>query len=376
LDQTSKYAEVVSAERQQLEKELSIIKDALDSAASGVIIADERGVIQYANPAFLRMFEYSNKTEIKGKCAADLFASKEVRRFADVENLIDKAKGAIEEFTVLKKEGSMFHVEVTTSAVTDHEGHEAGRMASFVDISDRRRLEDALRESSEKIKQFAYSVSHDIKGPAVGIYGLTRRLLNNCGDTLDEKGEKYCDQILKASEQIALLAEKINQYISAKEVCLHIERIKPKEIVLMVKEEFVNQLGSRHITWLEPNLIPEIRADRLSFYRIVRNLVENALKYGGDDLGEIRIGYEESSEHHVLSVTDDGIGIKADQKMDLFGPFKRKGNSESVQGLGLGLAIVKELAEQHAGLAWMENGFTRGVKFCFSISKHLESSLS
>jgi signal transduction histidine kinase len=289
-----------------------------------------------------------------------------------VENLIDKAKGAIEEFTVLKKDGSIFHVEATTSAITDNEGHEVGRMASFVDISDRKRLEDALLESAEKIKLFAYSVSHDIKGPAASIYGLTHRLLNSYGEMLDEKGEKYCDQILKASQQIALLAERINQYISSKEACLHIERIQPKEISHLVKEEFSNQLVLRHITWQEPEAIPEIRADRLSFYRILRNLVENALKYGGENLSEIRIGYEESPELHILSVADNGIGIKANQVEDLFGPFKRKGDSLSVQGLGLGLAIVKELAEQHSGLAWMENGFTKGVKLCFSISKHLE----
>ena len=372
MEQSSKYAKAASDERQQLEKELSVIKNALDSSASGVIITDVRGVIQYANPAFLRMFEYGNKTEIKGNAAADLFASQEVRRFADVENIIDKAKGAIEEFTVLKKDGSMFHVEVTTSAVTDHEGHAVGRMAYFVDISDRRRLEEALRESSEKIKLFAYSVSHDLKGPAVGIYGLARRFLNNYRDVLDDRGKRYCDQILMASEQIALLAERINQYISAKEVCLHIEKIKPKEIVQMVKEEFAHQLVPRHISWREPDHIPELRADRLSVHRILRNLVENALKYGGEDLSEIRIGYDGTTELHILSVMDDGIGFETGHWEDIFGPFKRKGGPKSVQGLGLGLAIVKELAEQHAGRAWIENGYPKGVKICFSISKHLE----
>jgi len=371
LEQISTYAEAASDERQQLEKELSIIKDALDSTASGIIITDEWGAMQYANPAFLRMFEYGNKTEIKGNAAADLFASQEVRRFADVENIIDKAKGAIEEFTVLKKDGSMFHVEVTTSAVTDHEGHDVGRMASFVDISDRRRLEEALRESSEKIKLFAYSVSHDLKGPAVGIYGLARRFLTDYRDVLDDRGKRYCDQILKASEQIALLAEKINQYISAKEVCLHIEKIKPKEIIQMVNEEFVHQLVPRHISWREPNDIPELRADRLSVHRMLRNLVENALKYGGEDLSEISIGYDESTELHILSVMDDGVGIEAGHGEDIFGPFKRKGDPKGVQGLGLGLAIVKELAEQHAGRAWIEKGYSKGAKICFSISKSL-----
>jgi PAS domain S-box-containing protein len=371
LEEGSKQLEAASAERRRLEEDPSVVKDALDSTASGVIITDNRGSIKYANAAFLRMFEYGSKAEIMGRRAADLFASQEVRRFADVEAMIDKAKGDIEDFTVLKKDGSMFQVEATTSTVTDNEGREVGRMASFVDISERKRLEEALRESSEKIKLFAYSVSHDLKGPAVAIYGLTRRLVNTYRDALDDKGKRYCDRVLEASGQIALLAERINQYISAREASLNIEKIKPKEIVQMVKEEFAHQLVPRRITWWEPDVIPEIRADRLSFHRILRNLVENALKYGGDDLSEIRIGYDESEDVHIISVTDNGVGIETDDAEDIFGPFKRKGAPKSVEGVGLGLAIVKELAEQHAGKAWMERSSPKGVKLCFSISRNL-----
>ncbi|MBW1888712.1 MAG: GAF domain-containing protein [Deltaproteobacteria bacterium] len=75
----------------------------------------------------------------------------------------------------------------------------------------------ALKEKQEMIKFFTYSVSHDLKSPAIGIYGLTRRLQEKYIQTLDEKGKVYCNQILNAARQMVDLVEKINEYIAAKE---------------------------------------------------------------------------------------------------------------------------------------------------------------
>ena len=91
LGERAKYLDASSVKRQRLEEDPSVIKDALDSAASGVIITDKVGAIRYANPAFLKMFEYNNKTEIIGKPASDLFASQESRRLADVGAIRVKA---------------------------------------------------------------------------------------------------------------------------------------------------------------------------------------------------------------------------------------------------------------------------------------------
>jgi PAS domain S-box-containing protein len=239
------------------------------------------------------------------------------------------------------------------------------------EIAERKRMEEALRHSSEKLKSFAYSVMHDLKSPSIGIYGLTERLHKHYRDILDEKGRSYCDQILKASVHIAALIEKITVYIESKESPLKIEETNTKEIFQIIRDEFSPRLTMRQIEWLEPETMVNIKADRLSMLRVFRNFVDNALKYGGDALSEIRIGYEESDEFHTFSVRDDGAGISGGDYEKIFGLFRREETSKAIEGAGLGLAIVKELAERHRGRVWAESGRQEGTTFYMSVSKNL-----
>jgi len=117
--------------------------------------------------------------------------------------------------------------------------------------------------------------------------------------------------------------------------------------------------------------IPLFKMDRVSILRIFRNLVDNALKYGGDTLSSIAIGYEESGDRHVISVRDDGKGFDEQDRDNIFAAFTRSTASGDVYGTGLGLAIVKEIAAKHGGDAWAETAVGEGAIFYISIAKNL-----
>jgi len=244
-------------------------------------------------------------------------------------------------------------------------------LLAIEDVTERKRAQQALRQSSEKLKFFAYSVIHDLKSPTIGIYGLTELLHKHYKDALDERGKSYCDQILKASVHVAALIEKINVYLATKESPLKIEKINIKDILQIISEEFSPRLVVRQIKWLEPEAMVEIKADKLSILRVFRNFVDNALKYGGEDLSEIRIGYKESEELHTLSVSDDGAGISEGDYEGIFSAFRRGETYKVVEGVGLGLAIVAEIAERHGGRVWAESRKDRRTTFHISIAKDL-----
>lgn len=239
------------------------------------------------------------------------------------------------------------------------------------EIAERKKAEEALRNSSEKFKLFAYSVMHDLKSPAVGIYGVANLLYKHYKDLLDEKGRIYCEQILKASEHVAALVEQINFYVAAKEAPVVVEKIKVNEILRMVHDEFSARLSLRQVDWYDFDVPVQIDGDRLSIHRVFRNLVDNALKYGGERLSKIKIGYEENEEFHVFSVSDDGVGVTREGSEKIFGLFERDRTARGISGTGLGLAIVKEIAERHGGDVWVEPGPERGTIFYISIAKQL-----
>jgi signal transduction histidine kinase len=120
--------------------------------------------------------------------------------------------------------------------------------------------------------------------------------------------------------------------------------------------------------------MPDIEADRLAMIRFFRNCVDNAIKYGGEHLSEIRIGCEEAPDHHILSVHDNGIGMKSEDATRVFELFQRQENSRGKDGAGLGLAIVKEIATRHGGRAWVKTGEGKGTAFFLSLKKGLGAS--
>lgn len=230
---------------------------------------------------------------------------------------------------------------------------------------------EAVKEREAMIKFFAYSVSHDLKSPATGIYALAGRLQEKQGELLDEKGKACCSQIMKTAEQIGTLVDDLNTYIATNEAPLNFKMVNTKELVGAIRQEFSSRLEDRRIKWSESDDLPEIIADDLALSRVIRNLVDNALKYGGKDLHELKIGYKRDEFFHTFSVSDDGVGVRAEDCNKLFDIFQRHETSRGTSGAGLGLAIVREAAKRHQGEAWIKPGKEKGMTICVSISRRL-----
>jgi len=333
--------------------------------------ASPDGRITFVNEAYCRYFQ-KKREELHGESFMPFVFHEDRLQVQEHFRSLGRANPVVTlEHRVLVPSGEICWQQWTNRLILDDQGSPLEVQSVGRDTTQRRLMEDALQKSAEKIKLFAYSVSHDLKSPAVGLYGLTKLLHNQYRDILDERGRTYCDQILKVAEQIAALVQKINLYISAKEVPLEVEVIRIAEILRMIKDEFSAQLNIRQISWIEPEMLPEIRADRIALLRVFRNFVDNALKYGGEKLTEIQIGYEQTDRFHVMSVRDNGAGIKGQGSEELFNFFERYGAAKEIQGTGLGLAIVKEIAEQHGGRVWMETPPVKGTTFFISIARNL-----
>jgi PAS domain S-box-containing protein len=327
------------------------------------------GTLTFVNEAYCRYFGKGREGWIGRSFLSSVVAEDRIRLFEGLCRLSRENPVATVEHRVEGLGGTIRWQLWTHRMIHDPQGGHLEFQSVGRDITERKAMEEALAKSAEKIKFFAYSITHDLKSPAVGIYGMTKLLRKHYRDALDERGKEYCDKILRASEHVASLIDKINTYIVAKEAALNLEKVDVNEIIRLVKDEFSPQFVVRQIAWLQSTIPVEIVADRLSLMRVFRNFVDNALKYGGDELTEIRIDYDESGDCHVFSVSDDGAGVRDGNYEGIFAPFQRDESARAVEGAGLGLAIVKEIAERHNGRVWAEPGNLRGTTFRIAIAK-------
>ncbi len=231
--------------------------------------------------------------------------------------------------------------------------------------------EEIISKNAENFRRFAHSIVHDLKSPAVAQAGLAKRLKRKYGSELDEEGSAVCDAIIRSAETSADLIRMVNEYMEAKEIPLKIERVDVGEVFRIIRDEFSSKMNAGKVRLILPKDPIIIRkTDRMSLVRLFRNLVDNALKYGGDSLSEIRIDYKKAIDHHIFSVSDNGVGVNSDDPDKMFLIFERCNNSEGIAGSGIGLATVKEIAELHGGDAWFEPDFPNGTKINVSLSRY------
>ena len=411
--QNSQLQQEISERRRAAEavrQQLNFQQTMMDTIPSPIFYKDRQGRYLGCNAAF-ESYIGRPRTEVIGRTVYDIAPKELADHYHEADQALFQTPGVQRyEAQVRYADGSFHEVFFTKGTFTDLEGNVAGLVGVMLDITERRRVEQeleryhdhledlvaertaelarandqltteieerrraeaALQAASEKLKFFAYSVAHDLKSPAIGIHGLTKRLSRHTRDVLDDKGKLYCDQILRVSEHIAALVDKVNVYISAKEARLSIEKVNVGEILQMLKEEFSAQLSLRRIDWRVPETTVEVNADRLSLMRAFRNFVDNSLKYGGERLSRIMTSYEESEDFHIFSVSDDGKGLKAEDCEKIFGVFQRNETSRGVEGAGLGLTIVREIAARHGGSVWVEPRTRKGTTFYLSIARQL-----
>lgn len=149
-------------ERKQTEEQLRTMHCAIESSISGIAITDIDSNLTYVNPHFLKMWGYDDDKEILGRPGIEFWQMKEEATKA-LQTLQEKGVW-VGELSAKRKDGTVFHAQVSASTMTDKEDSPKGIIVSFVDITDRKQAEEALRESE---KRFRSMFEHMGSGAAV-----------------------------------------------------------------------------------------------------------------------------------------------------------------------------------------------------------------
>jgi PAS domain S-box-containing protein len=349
-------------ERKQVENELRVKDFAVNSAVTGIAIADLEGYVTYLNLACLSMWDYEEE-EVLGKHATFFFADK---NGASVGLKAVLEEGAWQgELKAKRRDGSTFDVQVLANLVADADGEPFCSMASFMDITERKRL-DQLKD------EFIGLVSHELRTPLTVINGGISTVLTEWERLSSGEVQQLLRDAVLESESLSHLIENLLELsrAQAQQLALYPEMIDIKTLVRETLTRVKRQASSHQFVTSIPDELQLINADPLRIERILYNLLENAAKYSPPG-SQIKVSVNAEPERLVIGVSDHGKGLSSSEQAKLFSPFQRLENSrpDRARGAGLGLMVCRRLVEAHGGEIWVESKKGKGSTFFFSLPR-------
>ncbi len=348
-------------ERKSIENELRVKDFAVSSAASGIAITDLDGIVTYVNSTCLSMWDYEREEEVLGKPAVDFFA--ETKRFTGVLKTVLEEGIWQDEGQARRSDGSTFDVQVLANLVTDADGEPFCMMASFIDITERKKI-DQLKD------EFIGLVSHELRTPLTVINGCLSTLLTEWDRLSPSEVQQLLKDALLESESLSHLIENLLELsrVHAQQLALYSELIDVRNLIRDTLTKIKRQDTTHRFVSSIPDKLPPINGDPLRIERILYNLLDNAAKYSPSS-SQIKILVNAELDRLVISVSDRGRGLSSSEQARIFGPFQRLENSrpDQARGAGLGLMVCRRLVEAHGGEVWVESKKGKGSTFSFSL---------
>lgn len=351
----------------------------LIETAQDAILCDENGVITIWNESAEKIFGYS-KSEIIGKSISAILPDrhneiyqKQMKRFLKhgYNSILDKTV----EISGMRKKGTEFPIELSLSSQKAIDGHYTFT-AIIRDVTNQKKAKKQLIEKTKEIekinnelKDFVYTVSHDLKEPLFSINGYVSRLYETYHDIYDEKGRRFSNRIKANIEIMSNRIQEILEVAKVGMIAYDFKENASEDIIKNVLATLVDKIEANNINTIIKSNLPTILCDEKRIRDVFYNLVTNAIKFMGDDKQrQVTIGCSNNDGYYKFFVEDSGIGIRKEYQNNVFKIFARLKQIEA-EGTGVGLIIVKKIVEMHKGKIWIESPIAKGkgTRFCFTI---------
>jgi len=249
-----------------------------------------------------------------------------------------------------------------------------------MDITERKHIEENLKEVSRLKSEFLRRASHELKTPLISVKGFSQLILSSHEDKLDPSIVSKLREINAGCERLENI---INNLLKSSR--LETPELRPSKkmeelsflINFCVLELELMAVRRKHSIELDLHDPLYVNIEKEDIHDVLSNLLSNAIKYT-PPRGKIEITTELKEDFVVVSVKDNGIGFTVDQKKKIFQQFGKierygQGLDLEIDGTGLGLFISKKIVESHGGEIWMESeGKNMGSTFYFSLPKNRE----
>ena len=271
------------------------------------------------------------------------------------------------EVLIERPDGSRITVIVNIRALKNELGEITGALNCFYDITERKRVEELLRDSDRRKNEFLAMLAHELRNPLAPIRNALQILRLTTGQGADiqaasEMMERQVGQMVRLVDDLLDVSR-----ISRGKIELRQGRIELASAVNHAVEaaHALCQSMNQELRVMLPSQPIYLHGDPTRLAQVVGNLLNNACKFT-DQGGRISLAVEREGQQAVIRVRDSGVGIAADQLPRIFEMFVQVDTSleRSASGLGIGLSLVKSLVEMHGGtVAAHSAGLGQGSEF-------------
>ena len=351
INQLARSVEEEIAEHSTIAARLQAVIGHLTSA---VVLFNRQGRAIWANPATSRFFGVS-PAEVPGRSHLEITRN---THFAEAFSTVARA-GETDKLEITLHHPRERPVEAYLIPTSPQGGGEGAAqvdtdiLAVFHDLTD-------VRENQRAQREFIANASHELKTPLAAILGIVETLRS--GALADRaQAERFVQLLDKEAQRLVQLIEDFLDLARTEQGAgtARFEQVNVGRVVKTVVERFRLQAEQKgqdlSVALPDTPLLAWADADHLEL--ALKNLVENSIKYSGED-GQIEVKALTTANARVrLEVSDNGPGIPEGEQQRVFERFYRmeKGRSRPSGGSGLGLSIVREIAEQHGGRVWIES---------------------
>jgi PAS domain S-box-containing protein len=326
----------------------------VQSLHDGLILSDLKGSVIYANKRIGELAELSTKT-LTGMHVDQILArivartSEQLSRKNDLQKLLNQKGERTVEISQHHVDKTL-HLRLEVFNVNDEEGTPIGRGIFFHDITADREL-DRMKSS------LVSTVSHELRTPLAAIKGYASTLLAEDVEWDRASQHEFLTIISDESDRLTSLVNNLLDLsrIEAGSLKLSREKCDIEATIQRAAKQAHLTPGDKFEVQLEARL-PKLYADPPRLESILRNLIENAVKYGGTD-AKVSVQVCKQKEDFVFRVMDNGPGIPEGERQRIFDSFYRVDDSLArlTSGAGLGLAICQGLVRAHGGRIWAED---------------------
>lgn len=225
-----------------------------------------------------------------------------------------------------------------------------------------------LSEEAHTIKNdFVAMVSHELRTPLTSIAGFADTLVQSWQDLPTSEVDEFLSIINVQSVYLGDLVEDVLVIprLEANRLRFHPELFDLGDLISEVSRMVFPSGGNKSAEVSLPEGV-RVLADRRRVQQTLRNLLENARKYGGD---QIMVEGYVMGDQYLVVIADNGAGVPDEETRKVFENFEQvsKGDARESTGIGLGLPIARRLARAMGGEVWYERRFPTGSRFCYSL---------